>query len=243
MKAKFLFLASLLALTGCGDAPMSDITPGNEVDKGSFEQTLSLSNILLHSNYHIDVAYNQTGLPPEAKPYYSRSMDFADKKIKVYYSRDNDPFYFDFSRSNDSASYTFDLYSPNINGNEVTYSKRTFENISLPNSFMGIEELLQVTSGAGLTMMSGLSFADFNLSGGIYQNKKPITTSEVGVLATFDLVKLSFIGDNVKELYYHVSSEIPTSETETMSAAIEAHLVYSKYGQVSFTLPTVEPEA
>ena len=239
-KAKFLFLASLLALTGCGGDALSDVTAGDEVDKASFEAASSLNNILLHSNYHVEVTYNQTGLPPEAKVFYARSMDYAGKKIKVQYNRVNEPYYFDFSRSNDSASYTFDLYSPQVNrASETPYTKRTFENISLPNSFMGIEELLQVTSGYGLTMMSGLSFSDFNLSGGVYQLKKPITTSEVGVLATFDVVKLSFDKDNIKDLYYHVTSEIPTSDTETMAVAVEARLIFSQFNQVSVTLPEV----
>ena len=88
MKPKFLFLASLLALTACGgEAPMSDITAGDEVDKASFEAAYLLNNIFLHSNYHVEVSYVQSGLPSEeAKVLFSKSLDFADKKIKVKYN-------------------------------------------------------------------------------------------------------------------------------------------------------------
>jgi hypothetical protein len=241
MKAKFMFLASLLSLTACGGGPaISDITPGDEVSKGSFEAAYSLNNILLHSNYHVEVSYTQTGLPEQAMILYSKSMDFADKKIKVYYNLYSHPYYFDFSRSNDSAAYTFDLYYPeDDHAKEPTYKIRTFTNISLSNDFMSVEELLQVTSGVGLSLMSGLGYSDFAFSGGVYTTKNPIKHTMSGVEATFDVIKTSFLGDNPKEFYYRLSGEVPTSEAETITLVAEEKAVYSKYGQVSITLPDV----
>lgn len=239
MKAKFLFLASLLALTGCGGDALSDVAAGDQVEKGPFEQASLINNILLHSNYHVEVTSNQTGLPPEAKANYPRAMDFADKKIKVQYSLTREPYYFDFSRSNDSASYTFDLYSPAVNDATTPYTVKTYENISLSNDFMGIAELIAVTGGFGLNMMSGLKYSDFTFNGGVYVNTKPIKVTEFGGESTFDVIKLSFLGSNIKDLYYHVTSEIPTSESESITVGLEMRMVFSQFGQVSVTLPDV----
>ena len=240
MKVKFLFLASLLALTGCGGDALSDVTAGDEADKASFEQASLINNILLHSNYHVEVTSNQTGLPPEAKSNYPRAMDFADKKIKVQYSLTREPYYFDFSRSNDSSSYTFDLYTPQVNrASETPYTVKTYENKSLSNDFMGIAELVAITGGYDLSMMSGLKFSDFTFNGGVYVNTKPIKTADSGHEATFDVIKLSFLGDNIKDLYYHVTSEIPTSETTSISVGLEMRMIFSQFGQVSVTLPDV----
>ena len=241
MKAKFLFLASLLALTGCGGDALSDVTAGDTVEKNTFEGAFLVSNILLNSNYHVEVTFNQTGLPPEAKVEYSKAMDFANKKIKVNYNRINEPYYFDFSRSNDSASYSFDVYTPLVNreANQAQYSVRQYNNYSISNDFMGINDLLGATSGLGLTMMSGLQYAKFTLSGGVYQLSSPIKVGQSGVEMTFDVIKASFAGNNVKDLYYHATAEIPASPTETYHVVQEARLIFSNFGGVSVTLPDV----
>ena len=239
MKAKFLFLASLLALTGCGGDALDAVTPGDEVEKASFETAFSVNNIFLHSNYHAEVTYNQTGLPAEAHAVYARSMDFANKKIKVQYNRTNEPFYFDFSRSNDSAAYTFDLYSPQVNRATTPYTKETFNNISISNDFMGINELLFATSGVGLTFLSGLKFSDFENNGGVYQLKNPIEQTQQGVKMVVDVIKVSFEKDNPKDIYYHTYGDVPTSDTETIRMTAEARIILSQFNQVSITLPEV----
>ena len=239
MKAKFLFLASLLALTGCGGDALDAVTPGDEVEKATFETAFSVNNIFLHSNYHAEVTYNQTGLPAEAPVIYARSMDFADKKIKVQYNRTNEPFYFDFSRSNDSAAYSFDLYSPQVNRATTQYTIDPFNNISISNDFMGINELLIATSGVGLTFLSGLKFSDFENIGGVYQLKNPVEQTLQGVKMITDVIKVSFEKDNPKDIYYHTYGDVPTSDTETTRVTAETRIILSQFDQVSITLPVV----
>lgn len=240
MKAKFLFLASLLALTACGGDAIDAVTPGDEVEKASFDTAFSVNNILLHSNYHAEVTYNQTGLPEEAHVTYARSMDFANKKIKVQYNRTNEPFYFDFSRSNDSAAYTFDLYSPQVNRATTPYTVETYNNVSISNDFMGINELLIITSGVGLTFLSGLNHSDFEFNGGVYQLKNPIEQTQQGVKMVTDVIKVSFNGNTPKDIYYHTYGDVPTSATETTRMTVEARIILSQFNQVSITLPEVE---
>ena len=74
MKTRLLFFASLLALTGCGSS-MSDITPGDEVEKASFENAFLVRNILLHSNYHVDITYKQ---------YNHLKADYCKKKLEFH---------------------------------------------------------------------------------------------------------------------------------------------------------------
>lgn len=240
MKAKLLFLSSLLALTGCGGGDAIDaVTAGDEVSESVFEQAFSLDSILLHSNYHAEVTYNQTGLPEQAHVTYARQMDFANKKVKVLYNRVNEPYYFDFTRSNGSNSFTFDLYSPQVNRATVPYEMETFTNVELSNEFMGINALLQITSGVGLTFLSGLDYSDFTFNGGVYQLKEPIEQTQAGVTMYTDVVKVSFNGNTPKDIYYHTYGDVPTSATETTRMTAEARIILSQFGQVSITLPDV----
>lgn len=240
MKVKFLFLSSLLALTGCGGGdPIDAVTAGDEVSESVFEQAFSLDSILLHSNCHAEVTYNQTGLPEQAHVTYARQMDFANKKVKVLYNRVNEPYYFDFTRSNGSNSFTFDLYSPQVNNTTVPYTVRTYENAELSNEFMGINSLLTVTDGVGLTFISGLDYSDFSFSGGVYQLKEPIEQTQMGVTMYADVVRVSFNGNTPKDIYFHTYGDVPTSATETVRMTAEARIILSQFGQVSITLPEV----
>lgn len=240
MKTRLLFFASLLALTGCGSS-MSDITPGDKVEKASFENAFLVRNILLHSNYHVDITYKQYNTPAEGHTSYSKSIDFDSKKAKVIYTSDKKPYYFDFSSSNDSSSYTFDFYSPFVYNNEVSYSVKSYKNISLSNDFMGINDLDMETGGKGLVLISGLNHSSFKLNGGIYELTSPIKVDRGEAKATYDVIKVSFFGDNPKEIYYHYDIEI-TVEEQTLKMSAESRLVFSKHGQVSVTLPEIEAD-
>lgn len=240
MKAKLLFLSSLLALTGCGGGDAIDaVAAGDEVSESVFEQAFSLDSILLHSNYHAEVTYNQTGLPDSAYVTFARQMDFANKKVKVLHNRVNEPYYFDFTRSNGSNSFTFDLYSPQVNKATVPYTVRTYENVELSDEFMGINSLLIATEGIGLTFISGLDYSDFSFSGGVYQLKEPIKQTQAGVTMYTDVVKVSFNGNTPKDIYFHTYGDVPASETETIRMSAEARIILSQFGQVSIALPDV----
>lgn len=239
MKAKMLFLASLLALTGCGgEADMSVVSGGDEVEKGTFEGAFLIRNLFLNSNFHMDVSYKQTEMPG-GREMYSKSVDFNGPKLKVTYNLDDiAPAYFDFSASNESSSFTFDLYHKE-NDEAQSYYKQTYKNVSISNDFMGINDLFPVTYGLGITLVSGLDFSKFEFSGGVYQNKEPIKVNREGMEYDFSSLKVSMSGTNPKEVYYKVASKIQIDVDKFMDVTSEAHMYFSKYGQVTVTLPEV----
>ena len=79
----------------------------------------------------------------------------------------------------------------------------------------------------------------FKLNGGIYELTSPIKVDKGMAKATYDVIKVSFFGDNPKEIYYHYDIEI-TVEEQTLKMSAESRLVFSKHGQVSVTLPEIE---
>ena len=104
---------------------------------------------------------------------------------------------------------------------------------------MGINALLQITSGVGLTFLSGLDYSDFTFNGGVYQLKEPIEQTQADVTMYTDVVKVSFNGNTPKDIYYHTYGDVPTSATETTRMTAEARIILSQFGQVSITLPDV----
>ena len=109
MKARLMFLTSLLVLTGCG-TPESSFAPGDEVSETNFNKAFAVREILLNSNYHVDVTYNEYDIPSEeGHASCSKSIDFDGKKAKVFYTSDEDPFYFDLSRTTEEDKYSFDF--------------------------------------------------------------------------------------------------------------------------------------
>lgn len=253
MKTRFLFLTSLLALAGCGGSSgpnMSDITPGDETAKTDFERAFTFIDIFKNKNYHIDATYLQYGLPDEESvTSYIKSFDCDRGKIKAEFSRGGEPYYFDFTKTGETSPYTVDVYTPlpPTELEPLPYEKKS-KNVTVSNEFMDISKVTNITDGRTIPLASGLSFSQFHYSGGIYYLNEPVVIVQPAtesipfkVTSTFDVFKVSFNEDHPKEVYYHQSILAESEEEEQkMTMSSEAKLVFSKYGQVSVTLPTVE---
>ena len=243
MKIKVLFFASILALTGCGSngPAISDITPGDEVSQSEFEAAFAINNIFKHSNYHAEVTYNQYGAPAESEASYSKSLDLADGKMKIQFNRFNEPYYYDFTNSGETSPYTLDIYTPEINSTAETipYTKTT-QNVTISNDFMRIMGMTGITGGRSLVLASGLSYSQFTFASGIYQLVEPVVVTEPGATATFDVFKLSFIGDCPKDIYYHMIAEVEMGGGDKMTVSAEARIIFTNQGHVKVNLPIVE---
>ena len=253
MKTRFLFLSGLLALTGCGgnSGPnMSDITPGDETTQSDFERVFTFVDIFKDKNYHIDATYLQYGLPDEESvTSYVKSFDCDRGKIKAEFSRGGEPYYFDFTKTGETSPFTVDVYTPlpPTETEPLPYEKKS-KSVTVSNDFMDISKVTNITDGRTIPLASGLSFSQFNYNGGIYSLNEPVVIVQpatefipIKFTYTFDVFKISFCEDHPKEVYYHQSILAESEEEEqTMTMSSEAKLVFSKYEQVSVTLPTVE---
>ena len=239
MKARLIFLTSLLVLTGC-NTPESSFSPGDEVNETNFNKAFAVREILLNSNYHVDVTYNEYDIPSEeGHAFYSKSIDFDGKKAKVLYTSDEDPFYFDFSRTTEEDKYSFDFYSPYTYDSELYYSIAPHDNVTISNGLYGIKDLLKVLGNKDLTLITGIIYTDFKFNDGIYELKEPIEAEMGSSKATFDVIKVSFKGNAPKEVYYHMSVDF-TMETQVFTISMDSHLKFSKHGEVRVELPEVK---
>ena len=196
--------------------------------------------ILLNSNYHVDVTYNEYDIPSEeGHASYSKSIDFDGKKAKVFYTSDEDPFYFDFSRTTEEDKYSFDFYSPYTYDSELYYSIAPHDNVTISNGLYGIKDLLKVLGNKDLTLITGIIYTDFKFNDGIYELKEPIEAEMGSSKATFDVIKISFKGNAPKEVYYHMSVDF-TMETQVFTISMDSHLKFSKHGEVRVELPEVK---
>lgn len=252
MKTRFLFLASLLALAGCGSSGpnLSDITPGDETSQTDFDKAFTFIDIFKNKNYHIEATYLQYGLPDEESvTSYVKSFDCDRGKIKAEFSRGDDIYYFDFTKSGETSPFTVDVYTPlpPTELEPLPYEKKS-KSVTVSNEFMDISKVTNITDGRTIPLASGLSFSQFHYSGGIYYLNEPVVIVQPAtelipfkVTCTFDVFKVSFNEDHPKEVYYHQSILAESEEEEQkMTMSSETKLVFSKYEQVSVTLPTVE---
>ena len=232
MKLKYLTLITPLVLVGCGDSNVINVTPGDEVEKEDFTNSFETSEMLLKSNYHVDISLSYFGAPV-GQMGYSSSIDFDNSNIKVIYSdKPTDPYYFDFDADQtSSAAYTFDFYMPPSENGLDSYNKQTFKNVSLDNGFMGIAGIVASTYGRGLDIPSGLSASDFVYSNGIYK----LDNKELKYGATtFTVFDISFKEGKLLEMYTHYESH-----WDDVSAVYDAKMVFSRHGQVEVTLPEI----
>ena len=239
MKARLMFLTSLLVLTGC-NGPESSFAPGDEVSETNFNKAFAVREILLNSNYHVDVTLNEYNIPSEeGHASYSKSIDFDGKKAKALYTSKEDPFYFDFSRTTEEEKYSFDFYSPYTYDSKLYYSVEPHNNVTISNRLLGIKDMIGVLGNKDLTLITGIIYSDFKFNNGIYELKKPIQAEMGSSKATFDVIKVSFKGNAPKEVYYHMSVDY-TYETQVFTISMDSHLAFSKYGEVKVKLPEVK---
>lgn len=239
MKTRLMFLTSLLVLTGC-NAPKSSFTPGDEVSETNFNKAFAVREILLNSNYHVDVTFNEYDIPSEeGHASYSKSIDFDGKKAKALYTSNEDPFYFDFSRTTEEDKYSFDFYSPYTYDSELYYSVESHDNVTISNGLYGIKDMINILGNKDLTLITGIIYSDFKFNNGIYELKKPIQAEMGSAKATFDAINVSFKGNAPKEVYYHMSVDY-TFETQVFTISMDSHLAFSKHGEVTVELPEVK---
>lgn len=239
MKARLMFLASLLVLTGCNTSE-SSFAPGDEVSETNFNKAFAVREILLNSNYHVDVTFNEYDIPSEeGHASYSKSIDFDGKKAKVLYTSNEDPFYFDFSRTTEEDKYSFDFYSPYTYDSELYYSVEPYDNVTISNGLYGIKDMIKILGNKDLTLITGITYSDFKFNNGIYELKESIQTEMGTAKATFNVIKVSFKGNVPKEVYYHMSVDY-TFEAQVFTISMDSHLAFSKHGEVKVELPEIK---
>ncbi len=239
MKTRLMFLTSLLVLTGCNN-PGSSSATGDEINETNFIKAFAVREILLNSNYHVDVTFNEYNIPSEeGHASYSKSIDFDGKKAKVLYTSNDDPFYFDFSRTTGEDKYSFDFYSPYTYDSELYYSVEAHDNVAISNGLYGIKDMINILGNKDLTLITGIIYSDFKYNNGIYELKEPIQAEMGSAKATFDVIKVSFKGNAPKEVYYHMSVDY-TFESQVFTISMDSHLTFSKHGEVTVELPEVK---
>lgn len=239
MKTRLMFLINLLVLTGC-NATNSSSAPGEEVSETNFNKAFAVREILLNSNYHVDVTFNEYDIPSEeGHASYSKSIDFDGKKAKALYTSNEDPFYFDFSRTTEEDKYSFDFYSPYTYDSELYYSVESHDNVTISNGLYGIKDMINILGNKDLTLITGIVYSDFKFDNGIYELKEPIQAEMGSAKATFDEINVSFKGKAPKDVYYHMSVDY-TFGSQVFTISMDSHLAFSKHGEVTVELPEVK---
>ena len=84
--------------------------------------------------------------------------------------------------------------------------------------------MLKVLGNKDLTLITGIIYTDFKFNDGIYELKEPIEAEMGSAKATFDVIKVSFKGN----------------EAQVFTISMDSHLSFSKHGEVRVELPEVK---